>query len=138
MVLISKAKKARKANIKKAQALNPFHPRQLRHQKSNKRQTKSGPSGPPVEPSTSNSNPKKIFYGIFFSIFVFRGNTQGVSLYGGFTVIKIFFKNAKKNFFAGDWTPDCKMIKPSHNHWAKHASNIITYFFNQVERVYLF
>jgi hypothetical protein len=25
----------------------------------------------------------------FFSIFVFRGNTQGVSLYGGFTVIKI-------------------------------------------------
>src|SRR3569623_3261928 len=61
MVLISKAKRVRKANIKKAQALNPFHPRQLRHQKSNKLQTKSGPSGPPVEPSTSNSNPRDEF-----------------------------------------------------------------------------
>ena len=55
MAPISKAKKARKANIKKAAAVNPFHSRQLRHQKSNRHHSKSGTSGPTAEPSTSNS-----------------------------------------------------------------------------------
>lgn len=56
MVRPSKVKKARKANLKKANALNPFHPRQLRHQNLNRRHSKCGSSVSLAEPSTSNSN----------------------------------------------------------------------------------
>jgi hypothetical protein len=42
--------------------------------------------------------PKKIFYGKIFSIFVFRGNTQGVLLYRGLTD-KGRFRHVKSTFF---------------------------------------